>query len=102
MTRNVEMEPGFAARKLPLMFVAACALGLGGCVVRSAQPEYYPPPPEAPPPGVEAEVSVAQPPPAPVVEYPSPAPGPGYVWVRGYWDWSGYDWFWVSGYWLRP
>jgi hypothetical protein len=26
---------------------------------------------------------------------------PGFVWVEGYWRWTGYDWSWVNGYWLR-
>jgi hypothetical protein len=25
-------------------------------------------------------------------------PVPGYVWVRGRWQWNGYEWLWVSGY----
>ena len=27
------------------------------------------------------------------------APGPNYFWVRGYWNWGGYQWGWVPGYW---
>jgi hypothetical protein len=30
------------------------------------------------------------------------APGPGYVWVDGFWDWRGGNWYWVRGYWVRP
>jgi hypothetical protein len=73
--------------------------GLSGCVVRSAPVGYvateYSSGPEY------AEVYVAQAPPAPVVEYPTPPPGHGYVWLQGYWDWTGYDWYWVNGYWVR-
>ncbi|HEY0781260.1 MAG TPA: YXWGXW repeat-containing protein [Thermoanaerobaculia bacterium] len=31
-------------------------------------------------------------------------PGPGYVWVPGYWDWSGprRNYVWVGGVWARP
>jgi len=25
-------------------------------------------------------------------------PVPGYVWVRGHWQWNGYEWIWASGY----
>ena len=25
-------------------------------------------------------------------------PVPGYVWVRGHWQWNGYEWIWGSGY----
>jgi hypothetical protein len=30
------------------------------------------------------------------------APGPGYVWVNGYWGWSGGAHAWVAGRWVRP
>ena len=57
---------------------SACA-GSGGYVaVRSA-----PPPPRA-----HGIVGVA--------------PGPGYVWVDGFWDWRGGNWYWSQGYWGRP
>jgi hypothetical protein len=23
---------------------------------------------------------------------------PGYVWVRGHWNWNGYEWIWISGH----
>jgi hypothetical protein len=23
----------------------------------------------------------------------------GYVWIPGYWSWTGYNWVWVPGYW---
>jgi hypothetical protein len=71
--------------------------GLSGCVVRS-QPVGYATAEYSPGPDY-AEVYVAQPPPAPVVEYPTPPPAPGFVWLQGYWDWTGYDWYWVNGYW---
>jgi hypothetical protein len=25
-------------------------------------------------------------------------PVPGYIWVRGHWQWNGYEWLWTSGY----
>lgn len=25
-------------------------------------------------------------------------PTPGYVWVRGHWQWNGFEWLWVGGY----
>src|SRR4051794_29379834 len=48
------------------------------------------------------EVYVNTPPPPPVSEYRPYPPGPGYVWVDGYWDWTGYDWYWVGGVWAPP
>ena len=41
----------------------------------------------------------ATPPPDLIPEYPPPSPGYGYLWIRGYWDWTGYDWTWNSGFW---
>src|SRR5688572_15801710 len=76
--------------------------GLSGCVVRSHPVEYVPSEgAHGPAPGY-AEVYVAQPPPPPVVEYATPPPGHGYVWLQGYWDWTGYDWYWTPGYWTHP
>jgi hypothetical protein len=33
----------------------------------------------------------------PVVVYPNR----GYVWMPGYWSWTGYNWVWIPGYWAR-
>jgi WXXGXW repeat (2 copies) len=41
------------------------------------------------------------PPPLPVYEQPV-VPGPGYIWVPGYWAWSGTDYYWVPGSWELP
>ena len=30
------------------------------------------------------------------------APGPGFLWVNGWWDWRGSNWYWVPGRWERP
>jgi hypothetical protein len=38
-------------------------------------------------------------PPPPQQEFIPMAPGPNYYWVRGYWNWGGYQWGWVPGYW---
>ena len=35
-------------------------------------------------------------PPALIVE--SFGPRPGYVWVRGGWQWNGYEWIWYPGH----
>ncbi len=86
-------------------FIALIALSLGGCVVRSGY-------------GVSGsgtydgygggygdgygDVYVASAPPPRVGEYVPPPPGPGLIWIEGYWDWTGYDWFWISGRWVPP
>lgn len=59
---------------------------------------------DEPPPGVEVAadpgiVYPTAPPPDLIPEYPPPAPGYGYVWINGYWDWTGYEWTWNSGFW---
>ncbi|HJL50377.1 MAG TPA: hypothetical protein RMG45_31225 [Polyangiaceae bacterium LLY-WYZ-15_(1-7)] len=41
-------------------------------------------------------------PPTPYVEVAPPAPGPAYVWVDGYWQWTGVQYVWVRGYWAVP
>jgi len=41
-------------------------------------------------------------PPPVVVERPAVVPGPGYVWVPGYYRWSGREYVWVSGRYERP
>lgn len=51
--------------------------------------------------GVAVGVSVGLPaygPPAPIVEHYGVA-RPGYVWVPGYWNWTGYRYAWTGGYW---
>src|ERR1700733_8801858 len=46
---------------------------------------------------------VAQPPPVARVEVAPPAPGAGYVWLPGYWGWSGAAYVWYPGrYDVRP
>jgi hypothetical protein len=30
------------------------------------------------------------------------APGPGYVWINGFYDYSGGSWVWRHGYWAQP
>jgi len=59
---------------------------------------------EEPPPGMEMAgdpgvVYPTAPPPDLIPEYPPPSPGYGYVWVNGYWDWTGYEWSWNNGFW---
>src|SRR5215208_6581068 len=69
-------------------------LGGSGCLVRE-QPVTYASAGYVSEPEYSAEVYVQTPPPAPVAEYPPPPPAYGYVWINGYWDWSGYDWYWA-------
>jgi hypothetical protein len=42
------------------------------------------------------------PPPALRFEQRGVAPGPGYVWIDGYWGYSGGRYAWVAGRWDRP
>jgi hypothetical protein len=34
----------------------------------------------------------------PVLYVENYQPVPGYIWVRGNWNWNGYEWIWVSGH----
>jgi len=42
------------------------------------------------------------PPPAMRFEQRGVAPGPGYLWIDGYWGYSGGRYSWVAGRWDRP
>src|SRR4051794_38303691 len=80
--------------------VILSAVGLAGCVVRpgyTAVGGTYDTVDDG-----YAEVYVNSPPPPPVAEYRPYPPNPGYVWVDGYWDWTGYDWYWTNGFWAPP
>jgi hypothetical protein len=49
-----------------------------------------------------AAVFVRIAPPRPIVERVSVRPGPRYVWVSGYYRWSGRTYVWVPGRWIYP
>src|SRR6185369_5978279 len=85
---------------VPVFTLAAAAL-TSGCVVRAR------PAPVAVSTGVyvdgSSDYATVYPTsfaPEPIPEYRPTPPGMGYVWVDGYWDWTGYDWTWSSGYWV--
>jgi hypothetical protein len=44
-------------------------------------------------------VVVTTAPPRTVVEVQTVTPGPEYVWIDGYWNWSGSSWAWTNGRW---
>ena len=75
------------ARSRPRMWWLSC-LVLGAAVACEPTPAY------------SGYVAVA-PPPEPV-EYVVVAPGPQYVWVPGYYTWSGARYVWVTGRWSVP
>lgn len=64
---------------------------LSGCVVVPARP-YYP---------ADDQVVMTAPPP-PQQEYMGVAPAVGYVWLGGYWGWTGRSHVWVGGHWEAP
>ncbi len=41
-------------------------------------------------------------PPEPVVEVRAVSPGPDFIWIPGYYDYSGGGYVWVAGRWARP
>jgi hypothetical protein len=92
---------------LPMLRSAAGAAALAsalvlasGCVVavRPAPVVYEQPVP----PGAPGEVVVTEDPPAPVYETVGIAPGPGFIWIGGYYHWSGAGWVWYRGHYARP
>jgi hypothetical protein len=80
---------------------ALAALALVGCVVAPLPPAGYPYPMAVEgPPG--AVVVAPQAPPPPIVETVVAAPAPGYLWIGGYWSWTGGRHVWTRGYWAAP
>ena len=69
----------------------ALVIVLSGCVVAVCAPLPLVP-----------VVYVDRAPPAAYNEVVTVAPGPGYVWVGGYYGWSGRDYLWNRGYWSLP
>lgn len=86
-------RPNWLAVAVSVSWVV-CALS--GCAIAPLDGDGHP---ERPP-----AAHVPMPPPAPLHEVVGPPPGPGFVWVSGYWVWSGVQHVWVSGHWLamRP
>lgn len=75
-----------------LPWSVAATILLAGCVVAPAPvsgPYYYGEP-----------VAVAPPPPP--VEYIGPPPATGYIWIGGFWNWTGGRHQWVAGHWQAP
>ncbi len=98
--------------KTPVHLLAALSLatvstlGATGCVIRETRGAYT----TRATVHTSASVVVGNPgyvyvqtlPPDPLYETISPAPSYGYVWIDGYWHWSGYEWIWVPGHWEAP
>ena len=79
-------------RKLLPFLSALCGVAatvvLSGCVVatRIPGPVLYV---DRAPPAAYSEVVLA-------------SPGPGYVWIGGYYSWTGRDYYWNRGHWTQP
>jgi len=52
--------------------------------------------------GPRGRVYVRVAPPPPLAERVVVTPGPGYVWVPGYYVWTGAPYNWRAGAWVRP
>src|SRR5262245_24939120 len=89
--------------KLLAFMLTLSTLGATGCVVRATRGSYHY--------GTygyaSARARVGYPgmsyvqtlPPDPIYEDIPAAPGYGMVWIDGYWDWNGSDWYWIEGHW---
>lgn len=75
--------------KLLLMLVMLSGLTLGGCVVVPPHRVYVGGVVRVGPPPLRHEVIGV-------------APAPGYVWIDGYWSWTGNRHVWVAGQWVAP
>ena len=72
----------------PLLSVVAAVL-LSGCVVATRVP-------------IGPVLYVDRAPPGAYSEQVLASPGPGYVWVGGYYSWTGRDYYWNRGHWTQP
>jgi hypothetical protein len=98
-------------RKTPIFVLSALAalavIAAAGCYVEPSSPA---PVYGGQPAYVEGSVSVGAPvyeyptadPPEPIYETVPAAPAYGYVWIDGYWNWSGARWVWWRGHWEEP
>ncbi len=86
---------------VPAIAAGLAAVVLSGCVI-SQRTSYR----EDPGPygyGPRSDVIIVHRPPPPMpYEQIMPPPGPGYVWVPGYWEGRGDQWYWVRGQYVRP
>lgn len=73
---------------VPVVAISVLAMMLEGCIVAAPPPHRY----------YVGTVVLTEPPPPRFEEY-GPAPGPGYVWLGGYWGWTGVRHEWVPGHW---
>lgn len=67
--------------------------------------EIRQPPPvvvQPPPPPMATEVIVGSAPPPPPQDVMVARPGRDFVWISGYWAWTGRGHRWVAGHWERP
>ncbi len=103
--KSCAAEPSVRNRQFPGRRAAIAALtllaawSLSGCVVAPLPPPGYP---ATVGPGPGAVVIAPQAPPPVVVEPMLVAPGPGYIWIEGYWSWTGGHHVWTRGHWAAP
>ena len=93
---NARSEPlGRVSWRAVYLSITLVVSTLSGCAITPMDGGYADSP---------TAVYVQTPPPAPLHEVVGPPPGPGFVWVSGYWFWSGAQYVWASGHWLalRP
>ena len=75
-------------------FACLALLGCGYGNRYASEPAYMEPDPEY--------VVVHEAPPAVIMDRRPPQPSGEYVWIDGYWDWSGRRYAWQGGHWTRP
>ncbi|MFH0900655.1 MAG: hypothetical protein V2A73_08510 [Pseudomonadota bacterium] len=86
-----------------LSFAALCSLGATGCIIHDTSPRIhgngYVYASGSVAIGSPGYVQVTSLPPDPIYEEVTPTPYSGWVWIGGYWHWSGYEWVWMPGHW---
>ncbi len=94
-----QLDPRGVRRTGLLATALLAAWALAGCVVAPLPPPGYPVTVESSP-GTVVVAPVAPPP--PIAETVVVAPAPGYIWIGGYWSWTGGRHVWTRGYWAPP
>ena len=86
------------------MWTLKPCLLIGGMLLLAACADTPPHPADgagvAPLAGASTVIPLA--PPAVRLEHPGRPPATGYLWIAGYWRWSGARYDWVPGRWMAP
>lgn len=87
MTAMTTTQVTFPVRRALAVTMLVLGAGLTGCVV-APYPRHMD----------DGGVVLVEPPPV-RIERPGPPPAVGYIWIDGFWNWSGGRHVWMPGHW---